>query len=385
MAVWLQGSLGLEDPSRPNPVRDHDCSLPALAAEECPRARVDRLSAPHPKTKVAEDPSVSRRRASLLRKSALRNFRWTSGCPSTTDKKPQGLRKDTTKKAASKMDRAARQQGAEAQVKARKGRPPKRRSPQEARVAFADDDDAQTRDGYSTDASEGARTPEEEDRREDEASLHTALNGEDDHELRANRTIKNLFGRWTREEAARAASRSEMLRLSFKEDLTAALAAHQTESQTTLRQVLADQRQQLEAVVEERLMQYTPAEDFKSLMDRVDVLSDRVRSLTGEPKRHVKQEVPRELKSRLSALNGQSEKVHWDPELDSEVQSAGEMQARASLSSPATRTVVGCRLLAPFPTDSQGQDSTYTVSMPTFPRDWLGPARARTRGVASRR
>ena len=273
-------------------------------------------------------------------------------------KKPQGLRKDTTKKAASKMDRAARQQGAEAHVKTRKGRPLKRRSPQEARVAFADDDEAQTRDGYSTDASEGARNLEEEDHREDEAPLHNALNGEDGHKLRANRTIKNLFGRWTRGEAARAASRSEMLRLSFKEDLTAALAAHQTESQTTLRQVLADQLKQLEAVVEERLMQYTPAEDFESLMNRVDVLSDRDRNLTGEPKRQVKQEVPRKLKSRLSAFNGQPEKVRRDPELEIEVQSADETQA------PREH----------FPTDSQGQDSTYMVSMPTFPRDWLGPA-----------
>ena len=221
-----------------------------------------------------------------------------------TRKKPQELKKETIKRSASKMDRAVSPQGTEAQVKARKGRPLKRRRPQEARVAFADYDDAQTRDGFSTDASEGARTPEEEDRREEEASLHTALHGEDGNELRANYTIKSLFGRWTREEAARAASRSEMLRLSFKEDLTSALASHQAESQTNLRQVLDDHRQQLEAAVEERLMQYTPADDFKSLMDRVDVLSDRVRSLAGEPKRHVKKAVPRELKTRLSALNG---------------------------------------------------------------------------------
>ena len=120
-------------------------------------------------------------------------------------------------------------------------------------------------------------------------------------------------------------------------------------------------------------MQYTPTEDFESLMDRVDVLSDRVRSLTGEPKHQVKQEVPRELKSRLSALNGQSEKVHWDPELDSEVQSVGEMQAPREPFLPNYQDSRGMQASVTFPTDSQGQDSTCTVSMTTFPRDWLGP------------
>ena len=274
-------------------------------------------------------------------------------------------------KAAPSVKRATNKIGNEAEVKVTRGRPPRKRDAYERRVDF--EDDTQTKNGYRTDESDGIQTEEEDnDRREDDASLHTALNGERDSELDASRAIKSLFGRWTREEAARAASRSEMLRLSFREDLQAALAVHQSESQVTLRQALADQRQKLEAVVEERLMAYTPAQEFRSLMDRVDTLSDKVRALSGDTRRHVKREDPRDLLTKSSAHYGQSDKVHWNPELEDEVDSVGDMQAHEPYLSNC-RGSRGTQASEPFPTHNQGEDSTYTVSMPTFPRDWLGP------------
>ena len=88
----------------------------------------------------------------------------------------------------------------------------------------------------------------------------------------SEKLLRDMFGKWTREEAVRASDRAEMLRASIREDLKADLGA-------IVRDALRAQREQ----PDEKLHAYAPIQELQKLSDRVDAISVRLSTMAPSP------------------------------------------------------------------------------------------------------
>ena len=167
------------------------------------------------------------------------------------------------------------------------------------------------------------------------------------------RLIKDLFGGWTREEADRSAARTQMITTHIREEIKSDFAKISSD----IREAMVDQRRTFEESVDEKLRTFAHHDDLRKLSDRVDVLSDKVRSFgIGR--------VPQPQ----TAHTRPAPPAHQPYLHPTRVENDGLSERDEQVAAPVDLDP------AQYPSHQTGEDSTVTKSVPaTLTSRWLGP------------
>ena len=188
----------------------------------------------------------------------------------------------------------------------------------------------------------------------EDAALHPA----------AEKLLRDMFGKWTREEASRASARAEMLRAAIREDLKADLGA-------ILREALQVQREQLDA----KLSAYTRNQEFQELSDRVDALSERLRTMAPSPPPVLKQEAsatPRAEAPR-GASHAASMPATATPRSRHQPLAEPEDDDRASVHREEAYAAPMAKATTPRPSRDDHVTTSSVTAAPPSSSSWMGP------------